>query len=213
MKPGPEGHDEDDDGEGEAEDLRRRRFELGEDEAAQLDAKAVDVRDAVADRIADVAGDGEVDVLGHLDVRVGDASRVLALRGHEPLVARLVGALDPAHPIEAGDLVEQRLHGRLHGGVVDTLVRLEDDRSDGAGALAAELGVEGVEALGRLCAGEAEVGAVGLTHPTCDPVGKEEGGDPQAEGETASIVTPGTDACGEAAPSREVDSTYARRHA
>ncbi len=40
-----ERHDEDDDGEGQAEQLGRRLLEVGEQEAAELDVEAVDLRD------------------------------------------------------------------------------------------------------------------------------------------------------------------------
>jgi hypothetical protein len=73
-----ERHDQDDDGEGQADLLGRGLLELGEHEPAQLDAQAVDVGHVRVDLVADLAGLGHVDVVGELDVGVGDAVRAVA---------------------------------------------------------------------------------------------------------------------------------------
>jgi hypothetical protein len=74
-----EGHDQDDDGERQAEGLGVGLLELGEDEPAHLDLEAVDVGGFGQDLVADLAGPGELDVVGHLDVGVGDGAGLGAL--------------------------------------------------------------------------------------------------------------------------------------
>ena len=61
--------------------LGRRLLELGEDEPAELDLRRPSiVGRVVEDLVADLGGPGEVDVLGQLDVGVGDLARLGALR-------------------------------------------------------------------------------------------------------------------------------------
>src|SRR5690606_10776597 len=131
------------------EDLRRRLLELGEDEAAELDVQAVDLGGVALDLHTDLLAPLPLDVVGQLDVRVGDLSRALALGRHKWLAALGVGALVTDDVDVGGDLGEELLHGRLHLGVVDPLVGLEDAGPDDAGALAPELLIEDVDpALG-----------------------------------------------------------------
>ena len=105
-----------------------------------------------------------------------------------------------------GDLVEQRLHRRLDRGVVDALLGPEHDRADLAGALAAELLVEDVEARLRLDVGQVEVVAEVVADRAGDAVRDDEDGDPEAEDEPAPVVAPGTEA-GEHAGSLEAGRT------
>ena len=159
-----ERHDQDDDGEGQAEQLGGRLLELGEDEAAELDPEPFDVGDLGPDLVADLGGPGEVDVLGHLDVGVGDAALAVAAGRDLALAALGVGALDPGDVVDLGDLGEQLLHARLDLGVVDALVGLEHDGAHRAGALPAEVVVEDVEALAGLDVGKVELVAERAPH-------------------------------------------------
>ena len=165
-----EGDDEDDDGEGEAEGLGRRLLELGEDEAAQLDVEALDVRRVLEDLVADLPGAREVDVLGQLDVGERDQAGLGALRADLLGTLLGIGALDPRHVVEGGDLGEQRLHRFAHGRVVDPLLGAEHDRAHLAGALAAELRVEDVEPALRLDVGQVELVAEAVADGPGDDV-------------------------------------------
>ena len=153
----PEREDQDDDGERETEHLGRRRLERGEDLTAELDLHTVDLRRQPLDLLADLVGAGERDVVGQLDVRVRDLPGLRSLRRDLRPSARHVGALD-AHDVgDRGDLGEERLHLLLDLRVVDPLLGPEHDRADLAGALAAELVVEDVEAVPRLDVRKAEL--------------------------------------------------------
>ena len=141
-----EGDDQDDDGERETEHLGRRRLERREDLAAELDLHAVDLRGEDDDLVADLVGSDERDVVGELDVGERDLPGLGSLQRDLRRSAGHIGALD-AHDIgDRGDLGEERLHLLLDFGVVDALLGAEHDRADLTGALAAELGVEDVEA-------------------------------------------------------------------
>ena len=106
----------------------------------------------------------------------------------------MVRALDAGHPLEGGDAIEQGLHGGLDRGIVDALLGLEDDRAHLARALTLELGVEDVETLRRLLAGQREVLAVVVADAARDAVGDDEQRDPQDEHETAPVVAPRSEA-------------------
>ena len=75
-------------------------------------------------------------------------------------------------------------------GVVDALVGLEHDRADGAGALAAEVVVEDVEALAGLDVGQVELVAEGAAGRAGHGAAEHEYGDPEAEDELAMVVAP-----------------------
>ena len=124
--------DQDDDGEGEAEHLGRRLLELGEDEAAELDLAARRSRGAsVEDLVADLAGAGERDVVGQLDVGVGDLAR---RRGPATRSAarrpRRRGSRRGRRRRSSATSVEQTLHRCFDLGVVDALLGPEHDRAD-----------------------------------------------------------------------------------
>jgi hypothetical protein len=197
-----ERHDQDDDGEGQADLLGRGLLELGEHEPAQLDAQAVDVGHVRVDLVADLAGLGHVDVVGELDVGVGDAVRAVAPGRDLALVALVVGALHADHVGDVRDLGEQVLHARPDLGVVDALVGDEHDRADRAGALAAEVFVEDVEALAGLDVGEVELVAEGAARHAGHGEAEDDDGDPEPEYEPAVIVAPGAQSGehGESAP-------------
>ena len=136
---------------------------------------------------------GELDVVGHLDVGVGDLARLRPL-GRDLLRAlSAVGALDAGDVVELGRLVEQRLHRGLDLGVVDALLGLEHDRADHAGALAAELVVEDVEAGLRLDVGQVELVAEGVADGAGYGEAEDEHGQPEAEHELPAVVAPGAE--------------------
>ena len=166
-------------------------LELGEDEAAQLDPEPVDVGHLGGDLVADLARPGEVDVVGQLDVGVRDAALAVAPGRDLALVALGVGAVDPGDVVEVRHLGEQVLHARTDIGVVDPLVGDEHDGAHLAGALAAEVVVEDVEALVGLDVGEVELVAECAAHSAGHGEAKGDDGDPEPEHEPAVIVAPG----------------------
>ena len=128
-----EGQDQDDDGEGEAEDLGRRLLELGEDEAAELDLRgrrSSGASSRISSRISPASG--EVDVVGHLDVGVGDLAGVGALATTIWRVAALgVGALDAGRRRRcSATSANSASIAACDRGVVDALVGPEHDGAD-----------------------------------------------------------------------------------
>ncbi len=164
----PERHDEDHHGERDADELRLRWLEAGEGLAADLDAQTVDVRfDALGavDQLGpEVAGLGEGEAVGQLELGVGDLAGVGTVGGHQTLALPDV-AVGADHR-DAGRLrgeLEELLDGVLDGRVVDALFSLEDDAPGLAGAEPTEAGIEHLEAGAALRGGclriAAEVGS------------------------------------------------------
>jgi hypothetical protein len=151
-----EGDDQDHDGEGEAEDLGLRLLELGERGAPDLDLEALDVGCGGLD----VLGDGERLVEGgvvrRLELGVGDLAGVVPARRDLEGAGLAVGA-DHGEVVPSVEALEHRLHGGPHLGVVDPLLGPEDDGPADARPLAAELGIEDVEARAALHVGEREL--------------------------------------------------------
>ena len=153
-----EREDQDDDGEGEAEHLGRRWLELGEDLTAELDLHAVDLRrqSRRSRRRSRRRGRTRCRRAARRWRTRSCRLRVLAdaICGGPPgsygLSTRTTSGI-------AGDLVEQRLHRCCDLGIVDALLGAEHDRADLAGALAAELGVEDVEARRDSTFGQVEL--------------------------------------------------------
>ena len=129
----------------------------------------------LADLVADVGGAGEVDVLGQVDGGVTRSCPAASPCGRDlELAARRVRALHRGDVVDLGDLGEHLLHRRLHRGVVDPLLGLEDDLTRLRRAAAVvELGLDEREALGRLEALEREVLAVGVADAAGDAVADE----------------------------------------
>ena len=153
----PEREDQDDDRERETEHFGGGRLERGEDLTAELDLHSVDVRRESLDLLADLVGAGEGDLVGELDVRECDLPGLSALQRDLRPGALHVRALDPHDVGDRGDLGEERLHLLLDLRVADPLLGPEHDRADLAGALAAELVIEDVEAVPRLDVRKAEL--------------------------------------------------------
>ena len=95
---------------------RPKTSEFGSSSAAKtetsaLDLQTLDGRRSVPDRVADLAGDVGLDVLGHIDVREGDLPRFWALRrastGRPPRRRDFSTRYTPS---ALRDLGEQRLH-------------------------------------------------------------------------------------------------------
>ena len=192
---GAERDDQDDDGKRQTEQLGRRLFELGEEEAAHLDTEALDVGDQVANLVTDLGGAGEVDVLGQVDGRVRDLSRRIAPAGDLELAARVIGTLHGDDVVDGRNLGEHRLHRVLHLGVVHTLFGLEDDLTGlGRTAAVGELRLDQREAFGRLEACEREVLAVRIADRVGDAVASHQRDDPEHDHELAVIVTPRSEA-------------------
>jgi hypothetical protein len=185
-----ERQDQDDDGERQAEHLGRRLGELGEDEPAQLDVEALDVGRGVEDLVADLAGPGELDVLGHLDARVRDVARLGALAGD--LAGALLGvrAVDARDVRELPDLVEQLGHRRLDLVGLDPVLGAEHDRARLAGALAAEVVLEDVEAGPRLDVGQVELVSEAVPGGAGRGTTEHEDRDPKPEHELPAVVAP-----------------------
>ena len=190
----PEGDDEDDDGEREAEQLGRRLFELGEQEAAELDLQPVDVRPQLAQLLTDVGGTSEVDVFGQVHGGERDLpGRVAACRDLE-FAARRVGTLHRSDVVDLGHRREHLLHRGADRRVVHPLLGPEDDLTRLRRAAAVdELGLHEREAFGRFEPLEREVLAVGVADAAGDAVADDQRRDPQREHELAAIVAPRSD--------------------
>ncbi len=146
--------DQDDDGEREAERLGVRGFEGREDLASELDAEPLDLGEHVEDLLAHRQRVVLVDVVGELDVGVGDRA-VGRDAGRADLAA--VGA-DHGGVGQLVDGGEQLLHRRLHLGIGDALLRGEHDRPADPGAHAAEVLIDDLDAPLGLDVGRAELG-------------------------------------------------------
>jgi hypothetical protein len=147
---GPEREDQDDDREREPDHLRRGVRELGEDLTAELDLEPADGRLDVTDRVADLCRFRKADLLRQFDL--GERHLPCARAGgrEEAAAFRAVRADHPVDVLEPGHVREQCLHLRLDRGVLDPLVCAEHDPAGDAGALAAEVAVEDVEAVLRV---------------------------------------------------------------
>jgi hypothetical protein len=188
-----EGDDQDDDGERQPDGLGLRLLELPEDEPAHLDAETVDLGGVAEDRVADLAGPGELDVVGHLDVGVGDPARLGPLGRYLLRTLTAVGALDGRDVVELCRLLEQALHGGLDLGSFDALFGLEDDRPHHAGPLAAEVVVEDVEAGLGLDVGEVELVPERVTDRAGYGEPEDEHAHPKAQYELPTVMAPGAE--------------------
>ena len=170
-----------------------RASDCAEDEPTHLDAEAVDLGGVVEDRVTDLPRPGELDVVGHLHVGVGDPIRLW------PFGRDLLGALTAVGALDAGDVVElcrfleQGGHRGLDLGIFDALVGLEDDRPDHAGALATEVVVEDVEAGLRLDVGEVELVPEGVAHRAGHGESEDQHAQPEAQHELPAVMAPGAE--------------------
>ena len=101
----------------DAEDLALGQLELAEQVTAVLDLHARDRwlgGAELLDRVAELGGVFEA-AIGHVELGEGDRAALADLLGV------VVGAGD-RHPFLLGGEVHQRLEGRLHRRIVDTLV-------------------------------------------------------------------------------------------
>ena len=216
---GPEGHHEDHDGERDAEGFRGGLLELAEALATDRHLEAGLLRDDVLEDVADLAG--LIPVLPrHLDGREGDgavlvdllpASRrvgaddrqaveqvevrvgqVGPLGLREPREPRIGGDVDRAWFRQRLDAGEHGLEGGPHRGVVHALVGLHHDRALHAATDAAEVLVEGVEAVGALEAGQGEVLAEVAPGGAADAADDEHGAHPEEDNGLAALEAPGT---------------------
>lgn len=119
--------DQDHDGECQPEQFRGRWLELGEQEPAELDPQPVDVGRELTEFLADVGRAGEVDVLGEIDGREGDAACRTATSRDLVLTARRVWALHRDDLVDLRRGGEHRLHLPADLGVADALPCLEHD--------------------------------------------------------------------------------------
>ena len=162
---GTEGDDQDDDREPEAESFRGRHLELGERLPTELDlatpsSDGIGGTDLVADRHRVFEGC----VGGRLELGVHDSTRLITLGGDLPLIARRVRALQRLHPVDLGDLGEERLDHPADLGILNPVVGLEHDVADLTSTLATELVIQDVDPALALHVGQREVGAIAGTH-------------------------------------------------
>ncbi len=154
----PERQDQDDDRETQADQFGLGWFEFAERLATDLHLETVDVgRRQIGDLGADFPGFGLAERFGQIDLGIGDLPGQFAFGGDESecFTLRRVGAGE-GDTFDGTDFVEEFGHRSFDLGVIDTLIRAEDDRARAAASGPTEIGVERVESALGLRVGDRE---------------------------------------------------------